>query len=191
MLESQPRMTLKAFVEENHRLISVLGVFAALDLFALQLKLGPWQGIMLGGLFTCTMLLWVELQAQFPKEMVGRLSYFEWGFQAAMLMVVLLWILVMEKAYGIVVLQLPVFFGLLVGSGWVLRRTGLQRRFESSRLGRKRGAQLAAGLVLALLCGVVAGRFSRWANPSVHKALEEARSDIGVLRSDSTVVGAR
>jgi hypothetical protein len=71
-------MALYTFVEENHKLLTVLGVFTALTVFAANLPLRP-LGSMLSFLFMAlTVTLWLELLERFPSKAAGwRMDWFE------------------------------------------------------------------------------------------------------------------
>lgn len=106
-------LTLKQFIDENQRLISVVGVFGALLLFSNQLTGNRFSGLIAFGLFTCLMALWVELHAQFPRDnsgipKSGRLRFFEWGTLVTMTMVVGYWYLLFEEIFGLTALFWPI-----------------------------------------------------------------------------------
>jgi len=184
-----PKQTLKGFIDENHRLISVLGVFAALILFALQLKLGPFTGLMIAGLFTCAMLLWVELLLQFPKDASGRLGLFEAGIQATMLVIVLWWLLVMEKLLGVALVFCAAWVGLMYLTGAAAEKVLVLKRFRATRFGKGRLGALVFGLVMVLACAAIAARLSTWAYPAVHEAMTSLGSGLRTVGVDSTRAG--
>jgi hypothetical protein len=75
--EGSTKVPLRTFVEENHKLLSVLGVFTALAVFARGLPLSG-MGQLLSFLFmTLTILLWLELMSQYPVPASTRLMWFE------------------------------------------------------------------------------------------------------------------
>lgn len=77
MSEQRPS-TLAEFVEANHKLLSTVGIFAALTLFSSNL---PFKGLgyLLAFVFlSATLLLWVELLVRFPSQRGNwRLVWFE------------------------------------------------------------------------------------------------------------------
>lgn len=138
------------FIEKNKGLISVLGVFAALTLFARGLPIAP-LGLMLSLLFmTLATLVAFELFGRFPDAASGlRVNL----FRTALLMAVLLLIVYLFLDYREVWhswLAIPLVGVLLTAILWVVGRLGLlpaalKRRYGSS-----------AGVSVLSLCVVVA-----------------------------------
>lgn len=75
---SAKKIGLKEFVDENHRLLSVFGIFGALTAFFAQLQLDILTAIS----FVLFTFLWVEVWFSFPKSEQAsiRMSMFEVAF---------------------------------------------------------------------------------------------------------------
>lgn len=89
--------SLAAFIEENQRVITVLGVFTALTVFASNLR--PVEfGQFLSSLFlTLTTLIWLELWGRFPSGGGSwRLSWFENMLSMTVLVLVGYWVVVVH-----------------------------------------------------------------------------------------------
>lgn len=75
--EKPTKVSLRTFVEYNHKLLSVLGVFTALSVFARGLPLSGMGQILSFFFLTLTILLWFELMSQYPTPASMRLMWFE------------------------------------------------------------------------------------------------------------------
>jgi len=79
-MTTQKKKQLKEFVEENHRLLSVFGIFGGLTAFFIQLG---QDFLAVSSFFAFLLLLW-EVMASFPKreEASVPLRLFEYAFTA-------------------------------------------------------------------------------------------------------------
>jgi len=84
--------TLFDFIEENQRLITVLGVFTALTVFSSNLPLKPFGYVLSFMFMSLTVLLWLELWQKFPtKSGSWRLTVFENVLPFTVLAVIAYW----------------------------------------------------------------------------------------------------
>jgi hypothetical protein len=66
---------LDTFIEDNYKLLSILGVFTALTVFATSITV-KWIAYVLSFLFlTETILIWLELWAKFPKLGINIIDF--------------------------------------------------------------------------------------------------------------------
>jgi hypothetical protein len=86
--------TLSKFIDDNQKLISVLGVFTALTVFTASLPLKV-VGSMLSFMFlTLTLIIWTEVLEKFPKgEATWRLGLFEQILAYSFLGIIAYWLL--------------------------------------------------------------------------------------------------
>lgn len=122
------QVTLGVFIEDNWRLLSCLGVFAGLTMFASNMPL-KFLGAFLGFLFICQMLLilW-EIIDRFPSgEVSERLHWFHTVLSGVVLVVVGYWFVAYVSLWRLV---LPFVLGAIgmVVSVRVLRRLKLGGR---------------------------------------------------------------
>ena len=153
--------TLHSFIEENHKLITVLGVFTALTVFAANLTLKP-MGLILSFLFmTLTIILWLELLGRFPSKGAGwRMDWFENILSFTVLALLVYWLLDFRSVWKSVLIVL-VFGLVLQGVSAAMRRLNAFNRIFHAKPGEKRTLRYAVWLVLvvasvALAIGVAA-----------------------------------
>ena len=91
--DSKQQPTLSAFIEINQKLLSVIGIFTAITIFSLNLKLSKF-GYGLSFIFlTLTVLLWLEIIQKFPKNGSSRLSLFETILSFGIFGLIIYWII--------------------------------------------------------------------------------------------------
>jgi len=153
--------TLYSFIEENHNLITVLGVFTALAVFAANLTLKP-VGLILSFLFmTLTVILWLELLGRFPSKGAGwRMDWFENILSFAVLAFLIYWLLDFRTIWKSVLIVL-VFGLVLQGVSAAMKQLNVFNRIFHAKPGEKRTLRYAVWLVLvvasiALAFGVAA-----------------------------------
>lgn len=123
------KVTLKKFVEENHRLITVAGVFAALTAFFLS---NYQNGYLSFSSFSMFLLVCWELWVSFPKneEATRNLKFFEYMFMV-LLFGVAFQILV---SYKDVILKLSAF---ILFAGYLLILTNIVEKYKIYLVVRK------------------------------------------------------
>jgi hypothetical protein len=67
---SQKEMSLWEFIEENHKILSVLGVFTALAVFASKLEFQPLGNVLAILFLSLIVLMWRELWDKVPPDSV-------------------------------------------------------------------------------------------------------------------------
>jgi len=76
--QKPPPPTLFQYIEENHKLITTLGVFTALTLFSRQITNGIFANLLSVLSLTLSLIVWLELSGRFPSKMgTYRLYWFE------------------------------------------------------------------------------------------------------------------
>jgi len=105
------RVSLSGFIEENHKLLSTIGIFTALTVFSFNLKLSLF-GYGLSFLFLAmTVLLWLELISKFPPKGSGILGWFESILGIAVLGLIAYWFVDYGPVWNII---MPLFIQLLL-----------------------------------------------------------------------------
>jgi hypothetical protein len=145
-----PSPTLKSFIEENHRLLTVLGVFTALTIFASNLPVKPLGGIISFLFMTLTIILWLELWAQFPSARGGwRIVWFESLLGVTILFLVFYWLL----DYRIVWDQMLVVLILIVILApflWAMKKFNIFNRLFHTQPGKLRFLRYVFGIIILL-----------------------------------------
>ena len=107
---------LNDFVKENHFLLTALGIFVALTLFAKDFA-GEILGTTLSIIFfSCVFLLWSELWHRFPKKGERRLGLFETLISYAVLVLFIVLLLVVGQfSLALLFILLVLLLGSAVG----------------------------------------------------------------------------
>jgi len=90
-----PETTLGNFIESNHKLLSVLGIFTALTVFSRNLPLGELGSFFSFGTVGIAILIWFELLRRVPKSPKSQdwpLAVFHILMIIVMCMVVIYWL---------------------------------------------------------------------------------------------------
>ncbi len=134
---NEPENTISTFVEVNHKLITVLGVFTALTVFAANLPLRPFGNILSFMFLALAILVWLELWAKFPKGAVTwRLNWFENILSYAVMIIIAYWFLSFRDIWRI---WLPFLIALLFLAGFsmVMKRYDVFDRLFKTEPGKE------------------------------------------------------
>ena len=149
--------TLGEFIENNHRLLSAVGLFAALTIFAANLEIEAILGAVLSSmLLSATVILWMELLGKFldSAPATEKMTWFGFTLTVALFVMAFYWLLQLQDLWR---WQMIPIAGVLVGifSGVLkrLKRAVFNRAF-SAKPGQKRGWRYVAFIVyLAAILG--------------------------------------
>lgn len=182
-------ITLKQFIDDNQRLLSVVGIFAALLLLSNQVAKTRFSGLITFGLFNCLTLLWLELFAQFPDKAnssraTWRLDWFNWGVRVTLLFLLGYWLLLFEESFGPSIIIWPCAFGLVFLTHVILEKTGLSARF----LRRSRFLSFLVALVVLVLGSWFGVWLSGRVHGPIHLVMDDLRQGIRQGLMDSTAV---
>ena len=164
--------TLSGFVEDNHKLISVLGVFTAITIFASNLPVRPIAGTFSFLSMTLTIILWLELWAKFPSGEAGwRLVLFENVVSMAVLVIILYWLIDYRSEWD-QFLFLLMFLLLLTPISLAIKRHSLFNRLFGARPGKKTGLRYAFGVILILALATLSFFIAAKVTPSIDRFFE-------------------
>ena len=173
--DTEGTVTLREFVEGNHRLISVLGIFVALSAFSGGLRPAK-LGLTLASVFLAmAILILLELWIAFPRGRAAkRLEYFGLGVLVTMFLVCAYWLMAFRQIWP-GVLMLPILAALVAACLALMKRprlAGLISRVlsKTGRAGAAVWIVLSIVLIFALL--YVSARLEHIAEPVVYKALK-------------------
>jgi len=132
--------TLSEFVENNNRLLSAVGLFTALTIFATSLEIEILGAFLSFLLLSATVILWMELLEKFPASApaTAKLTWFESTLSLAMLVVVFYWLL-QFRGFWRSLLVIPIVLVLAALFSAVLKRFDVFNRAFSTKPGKKRG----------------------------------------------------
>jgi len=174
------RLALHAFVEENHKLLAVLGVFTALTVFSASLPLRALGSVLSFLFMAMTVLLWLELLERFPAKTTGwRMNWFEILLTFTVLVLVLYWF-VDYRAVWEDWLVIPIAAPLLWVAAALMDRFDVFNRVFHAKPGEKRSIRYAlwatllfASLVAALFVAqLVAPHVDRWLDKVAESAVD-------------------
>jgi hypothetical protein len=145
-----PLPTLTSFIEENHRLLTVLGVFTALTIFASNLPVKPLGGMISFLFMTLTIILWFELWARFPsKRGEWRIVWFESILGITILILVIYWLLDYRVIWNQMLATL-IFIVILTPLSWVIKKFNIFNRLFKTQPGKLRILRYILGIIILL-----------------------------------------
>jgi hypothetical protein len=164
--------TLSGFVEDNEKLVSVLGVFTAISVFVSGLPL-HWLGYVLSFLFMIlTVILWLELWGRFPSGSGDwKITTFEDILMLAVLALVVYVFVDFRNLwkYSLVVLIYSVALGVFSSA---MKRFDLFNRLFRSLPGERRWLRYLVGYVIGLAGFVLALELARFIAPPLNSFLD-------------------
>lgn len=166
--DKRKESTLAEFVEENHKLLTTLGVLVAITLFARQISIPLIASFISFALLGATIMVWLELWSRFPKNGSMFLRWFEDFISLSLFMLIAYWFLEYGQIWKKLIF-LPIAFLLLWIITRVIRRFNLVDRLVP--LGSKAQKQfryilgtviLYATLGVALVASLLAPPVNSW-----------------------------
>jgi hypothetical protein len=140
--------SLGTFLEENQRLITVLGVFSALAIFTSNLHPVGFGQFVSSLLLFLTLLIWFELWGRFPSKGGGwRLDWFEDILFMAILMLVAYWVGVVHVWFHDLLAAL-VFISTMGGLSRLIKRHDLFNRVFRTVPGGRKSLRYTLGVLL-------------------------------------------
>jgi len=164
-----PTMTLKYFIDENHKLLSSIGIFIAITVFSMNLD-ADYFSIGLSFLFLLlTVLLWIELLRQFPQKGSNLLSWFEVFLGITLLVLIFYWII---EYYQVWFIFLPFIFQMIVISVSVypVKKFNLFNIIFKTSKDKKGYLRFFFYLIIMLLSSFLANWISTLISPSLKEA---------------------
>jgi len=162
--DGEPRVTLRGWIDDNHRLLSALGILVFLSIFASTLRpreLALWLGSVLLGM---SVLVVLELWAVFPRRRAAsQLQWFGLGILVALFLLALH---LLSRHHGVPrsAVFMLVWAALLSVAVVLINRAGAKRRGgEGIRLA------LIIAAALGLLC--LSAYLERLVVPPVFRAV--------------------
>jgi len=159
--EKSPRSdppTLADFINENERIITVLGVLIALTAYFSSSPLKPFGQIFSALLLTLTLFVWFELWGKFPSKMgTSTLFWFENIFSLTIFAVVAYWFV----SIGCIFPQIIFIVSFLLISSlisYLMKKLDIFNRFFKAKPGQKRVLRIILG-ILIIIVSFLAGVF--------------------------------
>lgn len=151
IVEEKP--TLYDYIEENHKLITTLGVFTALTLFAKQ-TIPDYIGSLLSALFlTLTLLVWLELVGRFPPKMgTSTMYWFESVLSFSVLAIIIYWFLSVRSVLPWLTMFITFFLVISIISA-SMKKFDLFNKLFRAKPNEKRVLRYILGIILVGLAG--------------------------------------
>ena len=144
------------YIEDNHRLISTLGVFTALTLFARQVQPGVFGNFLSALFLTLTLLVLFELSERFPPKMgTSRMYWFESVMSLSVLFLAAHWLLTVRSVFPWITFFL-VFASISSLISVLMKRYDLFNRLFRAKAGQRKTLRYFLGIFLVIVSAAVA-----------------------------------
>lgn len=171
-------LTLAAFIEANHRLISSLGVFTALFVLTNSLELRPFGNLLSALFLALTISIWLELLTKFTsKSGTIRLIFFESILSFAVILLIGYWLIEISSIWGSAVFVI-LFVTCLSIFSWVLNRFGFFKRFFRNDVSKNRAVRYVVGTLIYLFVVVASYYISHFGKEPLSSFLELIRQEM-------------
>lgn len=171
------------FVEDNHKLLTALGVFIALTAFSAQLQVKQLGYFLSFLLFVATSLLWIELWTQFPSgESNWRLMAFENVLMMSGFLYVFYCLVEFRFAWW-AFLPLVIAAVMLTILSAVAKRLDLFNRAFRARRGQKETVRIVLGILVIAVVLYLSLRVSVLIGYDMNTVLDDIRRDMMELHS--------
>jgi hypothetical protein len=145
------RVTLTKFIEDNEKLINVLGVFTAITVFVGELRLQAF-GYALSFMFmTLTVLLWLELWSKFPSESGDwKITWFENILFLTVLAILVYWLIDFRDIWHEFLFIL--IFGIISGLfSVVMKKFGIFNKLFHTQAGKLKWLRYIFGIIILII----------------------------------------
>lgn len=138
------------FVEENQKLITVLGVFTALTMYSSNLPLKPFAYVLSFLFMTLTVLLWLELWGRYPPSQSNwTLTWFENILSLTLLVFIGYWLIAFRDIWDKFLVTL--LFGLILAPfSWLLKKYNVFNRLFRTQPGKLKPLRYLFGIAISL-----------------------------------------
>ena len=168
--------TLASFIEDNHKLLTTLGVFTALTVFASNIDPKPVGNILSIFFLTLTVLIWLEVWERFPpRNGSWRLLWFESVLSFSVLAILGIWLFYLSS----VSMFLTLFMFLIISSfiTWIMNRFDLFNRLFQTEPGKRKYLRYTLGLVLLIAMFFISYYLAKIASPPVQQFFDYLREE--------------
>jgi hypothetical protein len=151
LLPISPKPSLFDFIELNHKLITVLGVFTALTAFSTNLPIKGFAQAISALFLTLTLIVWIELWGRFPSSTgTTILIWFESILGLTMLALIGYWVVSVRTVFPPLVFILV--FGIIINIiSWVMKKFDLYNRILHTQPGGRKLLRYVLGTAIIVL----------------------------------------
>lgn len=167
--------TLREYINQNEKLLTVLGVFIALTVFFSGLEIKIFAAILSLTSLTCAVLIWLELWATFPSESgTGTLTWFENVLSIGTLALIVFWVYEIYNLYpGAIVFLLT--FTIMWPMSVLLKKWDVFNRCFNSKEGDKKYLRYLVGWSIILIIYVASFYAASFVSPYVERAFDSIK----------------
>jgi hypothetical protein len=171
--ESKPVVTLSDFIGQNQNLITVLGVFTALTVFAGSIPLPPFRDNLSFFFMSLTILVWIELWRNIPKgNYTWRLRWFQNILSFSILSLVAYWFIGYSQMWqGYIVVAISSIIAVMLKL--INKKLHLYEKWYESQSIRFRKLRKITWVVFVILLIVGQTYFAIKVSPSIGKTLND------------------
>lgn len=172
-----PKVSLTIFIEENHKLLTVLGVFTALTVFSLSLSLKIIGYFLSFAFFTISLIIWFELWSKFPKNGSFKLSCLENILSLTIFVLIFYWLVEYRTIWHefLFVLFFMIIFAIFT---YVMRKIKFFDKTLNAQEGKLKWLRYVFGVIVIAICGVFSFWLSSIVSPPMNSLLDELRAFI-------------
>jgi hypothetical protein len=176
------KITLTKFIEDNQKLISILGVFTALTVFTANLSVRA-LGYVLSFIFlSLTLIIWIELLEKFPRgDANWRLKLFEILLSYSFLGIIIYWLLAYPDIWNsfmfmpLGIILASIFISLLTAP---IKKYNLFNRFFKTKPGKLKIVRYALFLSIISVVLAISFKISFAIAPPINEMLDTVRDKV-------------
>ncbi len=171
--DSVEPLALKDFVDENHKLLSTIGIFTAITVFSLNIK-STYFSLGLSFLFLFqTLILWSELLSQIPKVATRRMGWFENFLSYSFLVLIIYWVVEYYMVWNLFLwLIIPLFIVYFISV--ILKKFNLFNILFKTTPGEKKALRHILYWTILIVAYILGSKLSALISPYIQKFLTNA-----------------
>lgn len=170
--------TLSKFVEDNEKLINVLGVFTAITVFVSELRLQIFGYVLSFAFMAVTVILWLELWGKFPSGKGDwKLIWFENILTLTVMALILYWLIDFRDIWR-EALVLFIFSIISAVFSIVMKRFGIFNKLFHTQDGKLKWLRYTLGLIIILIILYTSLIIAYAITPSINNVLDSINESI-------------
>lgn len=168
-------MTLKEYIDGNDKLLTILGVFAALTVYFSSLEIKLLATILSLTSLTCTLLIWFELWTTFPsKGGEWKIIAFENVLSVGNFALIFYWLYAVDQFYPLA-LSYVIGFIIMWPLSWGIKKFDLFKRILGYKQGDGKGMRAVFAWVIVGLVFIGSMLLGEHLSPYLSKFLNEMK----------------
>ena len=171
--ERKVKVTLSDFIEDNYKLLSVLGILTALTIFSGNLTPRAIGSVLSLAFLSEAVLVWLELWAKFPRKGSLRLVFFENILSLIIMTVIAYWLIELQKMSYSLIFYLT-FLVILYCFSMIIKKFNVFELFFPQR----KIFRYIFGFIIIWVVWVLSSYFAEYLTPFVNTSIEELRQSM-------------